>query len=401
MKLCELENWIIESEGLRPFTRRRLEELQLSRLNYLLTREREHGGFYSNLPLSLPSLDALRTLPFTTAEDLAVHGPGLLLTSQACVSRVISDRTSGTTGFAKRVFYSESDCLNTVGFFAAGLAELVFPGDVVMIAMPFSGPRGLGDLIAAAVRRLGAQPLEAGTGKTFGELAALLRGKTPSVYVGMPVPLLSLLRLCGRGSLRRALVSGDACPEGLLREAERLLGSRLFPHYGSRELALGGAVTCPAHEGMHLRENHIIAEIIGENGEPLPAGEWGELVITTIGMEAQPLIRYRSGDFTRILPEPCPCGGITRRLDTVTRAAKFDISRLDSLLFSLPYLVDYGAAMRGETLYIAALTLGGCSEERLRADLARLLPGLKTDCELRPATDDDLSKYVEKRYILQ
>ena len=93
----------------------------------------------------------------------------------------------------------------------------------------------------------------------------------------------------------------------------------LYPHYGSREIGLGGAVTCPAFCGMHLRENDMIAEIVDEHGMVLPYGEWGELVLTTIQAEAMPLIRYRTGDHTRIYREPCPCGSVLLRLDQVTR----------------------------------------------------------------------------------
>ena len=96
--------------------------------------------------------------------------------------------------------------------------------------------------------------------------------------------------------IRRALISADACPAGVMEELEKGLGGKLYPHYGSRECGLGGAVTCSAFEGMHLRENHIIPEIIDENGNVLPDGAYGELVITTIGLEAMPLIRYRTGD---------------------------------------------------------------------------------------------------------
>ena len=103
-----------------------------------------------------------------------------------------------------------------------------------------------------------------------------------------------------------------------MEELEKALGSKLYPHYGSRECGLGGAVTCEAFEGMHLRENHMIPEIIDEKGNVLPEGEYGELVLTTIGADAMPLIRYRTGDYTRILP-PCPCGGVTKRLDIVSR----------------------------------------------------------------------------------
>ena len=154
--------------------------------------------------------------------------------------------------------------------------------------------------------------------------------------------LLSLLRMYGENfPVKRALVSGDACPAGVMEELEKALGSRLYPHYGSRECSLGGAVTCPAFEGMHLRENHIIPEIIDESGNVLPDGEYGELVLTTIGADAMPLIRYRTGDFTRILP-PCKCGGVTKRLDTVSRReGELSMEELDSRLFRIPELVDY------------------------------------------------------------
>ena len=88
--------------------------------------------------------------------------------------------------------------------------------------------------------------------------------------------LLGLCRMYGADfPIQRALVSGDACPKGVMDALEASLGSRLYPHYGSRECGLGGAVTCQAFAGMHLRENHILAEIVDENGNVLPEGAWG------------------------------------------------------------------------------------------------------------------------------
>ena len=139
----------------------------------------------------------------------------------------------------------------------------------------------------------------------------------------------------------------EACPRAVIAACAGLLGTALFPHYGSREMALGGAICCPAHEGMHLRENHVIAEIVDEAGNPLSPGETGELVITTIGMEAMPLIRYRTGDYTRILPTPCPCGSEVLRLDSVRRKGEAaEISCLDETLFALPWVADYRAERR-------------------------------------------------------
>ena len=388
MSLSRIDALLLAQEGLTPVTRASIEQMQLRKLNALLAREKERGGFYRELPDHLDSLSDLASLPFTTDEDLAHHAPGLLLCSQAEIRRVLSDATSGTTGAAKRVFYTEGDCEHTIELFMAGLGELIFPGSVTMICFPFSGPHGLGELIAEAIERLGARPLKLGAGLSYGEFAKLLERERPDTFVGMPVQLLSLLRVCGRGSLRRALVSGDACPDAVLRGCEAILQSRLFPHYGSREMALGGAICCSAHEGMHLRENHVIAEIVDEQGRPLPPGERGELVITTIGMEAMPLIRYRTGDYTRVIPGKCPCGSEVLRLDTVRRKETAELAALDETLFSLPFVCDYRAERRNGRLHLQILTCG-----------EGVLPALDAETEVRPARPDDRSLYAGKRKV--
>ena len=159
MRRTRLEDWICEVEDLGALDRETLGGLQLRRLNSLLAREAARGGFYRGLPERLGSLDELRSLPFTTPEQLSQNAPGLLLGSQAEVSRIISGATSGTTGPSKRIFYTARDLEHTVGFFAAGIGEMAAPGEAVAVAMPFSGPDGLGELICRAVERLGARPL--------------------------------------------------------------------------------------------------------------------------------------------------------------------------------------------------------------------------------------------------
>ena len=380
---------IAGQEGLERVDRETIEAIQLKKLNRLLAREKERGGFYRDLPERLFSLADLPSLPFTTDEQLAANAPGLLLRSQSEISRVLSDATSGTTGAAKRVFYTEGDCERTVELFTAGLGELIFPCSVTMILFPFTGPFGLGELIAEAVSRLGARPLKLGASGSYGEWSEVLEKERPDSFVGMPVQLLRLLRVCGRGSLRRALVSGDLCPAAVIEGCESILGSRLFPHYGSREMALGGAITCPAHAGMHLRENHVIAEIVDEDGKPLPPGEYGELVITTIGMEAMPLIRYRTGDYTRILPGKCPCGSEALRLDTVSRRdGGEEMAALDETLFRLPFVADYRAERKNGRLCLEILT---CGEGEL--------PPLDAAVTARPVRTEDGPLYRVKRRI--
>ena len=401
MKRTNLENWIEKTEGLPKLTREGLEALQLTRLNETLERLKARGGFYKDCPEKLDSLAELQNLPCTTAADLSVYPGKFLLTSQSEVSRVISGATSGTTGPAKRVFYTAKDTEHTVGFFSAGISEMLSPGEKCLIAFPFTGPFGLGDLIAQAVERLGAIPVRAGFGGVWEELIALVKNTQPETYIGFPVTLLSLSRLYGEGfPIKRALVSGDACPRGVMEELEKALGSKLYPHYGSRECGLGGAVTCPAFAGMHLRENHIIPEIIDEQGNVLPDGEYGELVITTIGSDAMPLIRYRTGDYTRLLPQ-CPCGGVTRRIDTVSRREGIlSIEELDGQLLRIPELVDYRASFDGK-LTIEARTLCEGVQRQIYDGAKEIYPELQVNVHTSLCRQSDRPMYLGKRHIVQ
>ena len=401
MKRTNLENWIETIEFLPKLTREGLEELQLRRLNETLARLKARGGFYKDYPEKLESLSDLRKLSFTTARMLSDYPGKFLLTSQSEVTRVISGATSGTTGPAKRVFYTANDTEHTVGFFAAGISEMLSAGEKCLIAFPFTGPFGLGDLIAQAVERLGATPIKAGFGGVWGELTALVRETQPETYIGFPVTLLSLARIYGEDfPIKRALVSGDACPKGVMGELEKALGSKLYPHYGSRECGLGGAVTCPAFEGMHLRENHIIPEIIDEEGNVLPDGEYGELVITTIGADAMPLIRYRTGDYTRILPQ-CLCGGVTRRIDTVSRReGSISIEELDSKLLHIPELVDYRASFDGQ-LTLEARTLCEGAQRQIYAAAKEIYPELQISVQTSLCRQSDRPMYLGKRHIVQ
>ena len=125
MRRTNLEKWIEATEGIPHLTREALEALQLQRLNETLARVKAREGFYREYPERLNALSDLQKLPFTTAEDLSGNPGKFLLTSQSEVSRVISGATSGTTGPAKRVFYTQADTEKTIGLFTAGIPELV------------------------------------------------------------------------------------------------------------------------------------------------------------------------------------------------------------------------------------------------------------------------------------
>ena len=400
MNIAKLDSWVKEKEGIKILDRQAIESLQLEKLNRLLEREYARQGFYRNLPRRLNSLKELETLPFTTEQDLKEQGNRMLLVSQSKIERVRSWETSGTTGPAKRIFYTARDNDRTVSFFSAGLSELIHWGEKAVIAMPFTGDRGLGELIQEAVEGLGAVPVPAGNMKSFGEMLELLDEEKPETFIGPPVLLLSLLRMRPKSSIKRGLVSGDACPPGIMKAIEERLGTRLYPHYGSREMGLGGAVTCPAFQGMHLRENDIIGEIVDEKGKAVPEGEWGELTVTLIEAGAMPLIRYRTGDISRFLPGICPCGCFLRRLDSVSRIGEGrEMEELDDYIFQIPWIVDYRISRKGEILEIEGLTTEKGIEEKAGGLLPGEWKGRKLNCTWKSAEPEDEPCYRGKRRI--
>ena len=400
MNIAKLDSWVKEKEGIKILDRQAIESLQLEKLNRLLEREYARQGFYRNLPRRLNSLKELENLPFTTEQDLKEQGNRMLLVSQSKIERVRSWETSGTTGPAKRVFYTARDNDRTVSFFSAGLSELIHWGEKALIAMPFTGDRGLGELIQEAVEGLGAVPVPAGNMRSFGEMLELLDEEKPETFIGPPVLLLSLLRMRPKSSIKRGLVSGDACPPGIMKAIEERLGTRLYPHYGSREMGLGGAVTCPAFQGMHLRENDIIGEIVDEKGKAVPEGEWGELAVTLIEAGAMPLIRYRTGDISRFLPGICTCGCCLRRLDSVSRIGEGrEMEELDDYIFQIPWIVDYRISRKGEILEIEGLTTEKGIEEKAGGLLPGEWKGRKLNCTWKSAEPEDKPCYRGKRRI--
>lgn len=394
MKKAAIDKLIMNDTESPSLSRWDIETLQLRLLNMQIERAHARGGFYRGLS-PLASLEELKLLPFTTAKDLTDNYSSLLLVPPEDIARVRTEFTSGTTGTPKKVAYSMYDCDRTAEFFACGLSEFIFSGDTTLICMPTSDALSLGGLISMAVENLGAVPVKAGVGRTFCELTQIIRDTRPNTYVGMPTPLLSLFRLMGKEcTIERALTSGDTTSQFLQRECEKYLREPLFPHYGLRESGLGMAYTCAAHEGMHIRENDIITEIVSPAGVPLPDGEWGEIVITTAGLEAMPLIRYKTGDIGRILPSPCPCGSVTRRLEVRGRitpgSAVWDY---DEAVFSLPGTIDF--KLSGNDVII--LTSSCSFIPDIQQAAGKIFPCKNVN--VRTVTEQDGPLYMGKRTI--
>ncbi len=147
-----------------------------------------------------------------------------------------------------------------------------------------------------------------------------------TTLVAAPTQLAKLLQTPGAQPLRlrAVLSSGEPLPDGLRRRLESTWGCEVFDHWGMTETGYGGGVECAAHNGYHLREADLLLEVADpRTGLPLPVSghsghsATGEILITTLGERALPLVRYRTGDAARWLAGPCPCGSFLRRLGRV------------------------------------------------------------------------------------
>lgn len=319
--------------------------------------------------------------PFTTAEDLAAHGGDYVRVSQRDIRRIVTLRSSGSTGAAKRLYFTAGDLEKTVDFFARGMAPFCRPGDRAAILIGNDKPDGLGRLVEEAYRRLDARPTLLGVVADYAEAAAALRALQPDTMVGLPCQLRRLALLCPELRPRSVLLSGDYIAESLQSSLERLWQTVVYAHYGLTESGLGFAVQCPVREGYHIRSGDLTVEIIDpDTGEALPDGCTGEIVFTTVNREAMPLRRYRTGDISCLMPEPCPCGDPRPRLGRILgrdaeRRKRVGVYALDELLLGQDWLLDYAAALREDGLTLTVVPAPGCSEAYAAETTKQLLSG--------------------------
>lgn len=362
-----LESWIAGRLGMPglPLTRAVIAQHQLKALRETVAWARTHSSFYARrlteMPESFPrSLDEVSRLPFTTAADLARNAPGFLCISQSEVSRVVTLQTSGTSGAAKRVFFTAKDQELALDFFANGVAGVAAPGDRMLIALPGDREGSVGYQLARGIARAGVVPIPHGLSVDPAATLARMEEEKATCIIGLPVQMLALAMqesavaksvMC---RLRVIVLCSDHVPESLVRTLQRRSGAEVFEHYGMTEMGLGGGVDCEAHTGYHLRETDLYFEIVNpQNGEPSPEGETGEVVFTTLNRTGMPLIRYRTGDVSRFVPGPCGCGTILKRLQRVRgridgevhvgAGGRLNIAMLDEAIFAVPGVVDFSA----------------------------------------------------------
>ncbi len=264
------------------------------------------------------TLADLVRLPVTSREEIQRRSREVWAVPRDRVAEIVA--TTGTTGEPLYVAMTRSDLERLGENERRGFAWLgAKPGDRFHIAITLDNlfVAGLAyhiglSMIGASAIRVGAQPAR--------RHLDLMKHLRPDGLVAVPSLLLALVRQARADgedlaafAPRRALLIGDAIRGADLRSNAlgRLLdgawGGELFSTYGLTEAGLAFH-ECAAHCGLHSHPDLVIAEILDDAGWPVPDGEAGELVITTLQVEGTPLIRYRTGDVTFLVPGVCPCG---------------------------------------------------------------------------------------------
>ncbi len=305
-----------------------LKKLQLKRLQHTLKRVGTHVPFYRNKfqelkldPEKITSLEDIRRFPFTLKQDLRDNYPyGLFAVPLRDVVRVHS--SSGTTGMATVVGYSKKDIVTWSNLVARILCGAgVTPDDVIQIAFGyglFTGGFGL----HYGAERLGASVIPISSGNTKRQIQIMQDFKTtalvctPSYALKMADVMMDMGINPNGLSLRYGLFGAEPWSEAMRLEINERLGIRATDNYGLSEvMGPGVAGECAECNGLHVNEDHFLVEILDPKTlNPVAPGEVGELVITTLTKEAFPVIRYRTRDLTRFLPEPCPCGRTFARM---------------------------------------------------------------------------------------
>lgn len=308
-------------------------QLQLDKLQYIVDYVYKRVPFYKKKldkaglkPSSIKTLNDLRLLSFTTKDDFRANYPfGLFAVPLKQVVRIHS--SSGTTGKPIVVGYTQRDVevwKNLVARFI--VAGGVTAEDIAQVSFGyglFTGGFGL----HYGLEKVGVTVIPISSGNTKRQVM-LMKDYGVTVLIGTPSYVLHIADVMKNEGinpkrdlkLRVGLFGAEPWTENMRKRIEIELSIKAYDNYGLSEvIGPGVAGECSAQHGMHIFEDHFIAEIVDpKTGKLLPEGECGELVLTTLTKEALPVLRYRTGDITRIYREKCSCGRTTIKMDKPT-----------------------------------------------------------------------------------
>lgn len=306
----------------------KLNEKQLQQVDAQVKRLLKSGSFYGEVYRKagisgVSSQKDFEKLPFSSKDDLRNAYPlGIQAVPEEEVVRIHS--SSGTTGKPVIIPYTAKDVDDWAIMFArcyetAGITNK----DRIQITPAYGlWTAGIGFQLGA--EKLGAMTVPMGPGNTDKQLQMMMDLKTTVLTATSSYALLLAEEINKRGlrdkiHLKKGVFGSERWSKKMREYIRNELGVELYDIYGLTEIyGPGIGITCEKEQGIHYWDDYVYIEIINpETGEPVPDGETGEIVITTLVKEGAPLLRFRTHDLSRIIPEKCSCGRSYPRLDTI------------------------------------------------------------------------------------
>lgn len=327
-------------EEIECMPRAELEALQVERLRWAVKHAYENVPLYKQRfdeagldPYSIESLEDIKRFPFIVKQDMRDAYPfGLFAVDRSEVKRLHA--SSGTTGQATVVGYTENDLKNWGDCFARGIAMVGGSAESTMQVSYgyglFTG--GLGAHMGGEVAGCTVVPMS--TGNTKRQIQIMKDFGTDILCATPSYALLIADTAIEMGydpakdfPISGVILGAEPASEHMREEIRQKFGVKYCDVYGLSEImGPGVAMECSESHGLHVAEDQFLVEIVDpETLEPVPDGRLGELVITTLTRECSPLIRYRTRDLTRIIDEPCACGRTHRKIDRI-------VGRTDDML---------------------------------------------------------------------
>lgn len=379
--ISPIDTWIAQKTGLfgnlNPET---LKLWQIEKLKQLIEYASKNTAFYKD---KLNITSNITELPFTNPSDIVNNPFSFLAIPQSLVARVTTLANSGTTSFKKRIFFSKADIERTIEFFAVGMSTMVNKYDRVQILISNKTENSLGTLLKESLSRINVASEITGVIKNANIAIEASRGA--DCLIGMPAEILYMSCIAPEMRPKSVLLSADYVPQSIIDRIKKTWNCKVYSHYGHTEFGFGGAVDCEKHKGLHLRDVDLIFEIINpRSGEAAKSGERGEIVVTTLSNEAMPLIRYRTGNLSRIIENPCGCGSSLCRLGQIEGRISSNISvgndiisihQMDELIFAIPTVRGFNATLIQESniLHLEIEADGIIDKDLLHAQLPKAL----------------------------
>lgn len=326
-----------------------------------------NSKFYKNLfykncldPTKIQSWEDIKKIPFTNPQDIVGNNYEFLCISQGSVQKPVTVYSSGTTGLKKRLFFSKQDIQTISEFLSVGMSTVADEGDTIHIILPNANEQGIGTLLRNSLE---ANKMYAYTtdmmDSSESQIKCTVKNK-PAVWFGDAATIYRITKEMERKTdlstlgVKVLFLTMTPSSNIVIDYLEKTWNCRVCTHYGLTEMGWGMAVDCSCKRQYHYNELDVYAEVIDPlTGECVADGVEGEMVFTSLGREAMPLLRYRSHDYGTLSTAKCCCGSVLQSLSYVRKRKEAMVPlndneaiyplMLEEVLYSFEPVVDYQA----------------------------------------------------------